>query len=772
MQVSIRRLGNFAIPGLFRELRWLSLMYRADAMCLRSICESLQNLPNLQSLHLIGIRTPSVEAEINNLEPIMFNKLIVLFSNCPLLHLINAPKLSYLQVMVDPIWHSGHSSVEKTYGHFCGFDFSKITRIRSGIGNGVALTSSYIAGYPASGGQDVDDVFCPLSDDYCFRHSFHLNQTLAFSYPDQFRLSFSKHWDLIPMLVLFLEKSINLVEIVLTEFNLSSLNRTQVTSVRNGLKNATGVRALTVLSGDSLEDLCNLLGDWHLLPSLERLNYSASDNEKTMRLRGISPMFLKQLLRRSRDAPLEIITECSKPLKMYARYLLSSTVVTRVKTLNSTHPCFPRRPDFDRCRKLSSDLLSSFPSLEYVFCSAPIDCISVSIQPRLKAMQVSIYRLGNFAIPGFFRELRWLVLAYRADIMSLRSLVEALQNLPNLQYLHLFGVIHPFLGEEAEDLEPVTLNELTVLVSNCPLLHLINAPKLSYLQVENDTVINSEHYHSFSEKPYGHSCGFDFSKITRIRSEMTHRRMKSYYYITGNPKYEGEDVDDEFRPLSEIYCYGPNFNFNKSLATYYPDQFRVSLSECWELIQALNLYFEKSINLVEIVLTRFNLSCLNLAEVASFSHALRSATTVRNLTIISGDSLEDLCNLLSNEELLPGLERLNYSASNSENTYYYCYIPNCVLTLVKKRLERSLTMPLKIELGNFPPFQPQELIRLKNLGLEVIQKEGKFEIIADPGPREKKLFYSYDFIQECIKTSDYPTKVQESKKATCPCISR
>ncbi|GJJ14475.1 hypothetical protein Clacol_008739 [Clathrus columnatus] len=344
-------------------------------------------------------------------------------------------------------------------------------------------------------------------------------------------------------------------------------------------------------------------------------------------------------------------------------------------------------------------------------------------------MEVSIYRLGSFAIPGFFRELRWLSLTYVAHLMSLRSILEALQNLPNLQLLHLVGIIHSFIGAEVDDLEPITLNELTVLVSNCPLLHLINAPKLLYLQVEADISLYPEHFHSVIEKTYGHLGGFDFSKIIRIRSEITHRRVN--YYIAGNPTYEQQDVDDKSQPLFGKYFRGRSFDPNESPASC-SDQFRLSFSEYSELIPIFILYLEKSINLVEIVLTRFNLSSLNHTHVTHFSNALRSATTVRNVTIISGDSLKDLCNFLSDGALLPGLERLNYSAGDHEkHAYNWSYVLKCVLTLLKKRLGTSL-MSLKIELDNVPPFQPQELEQIKKLGLGVIQKEGKLEIMADP----------------------------------------
>ncbi|GJJ16190.1 hypothetical protein Clacol_010470 [Clathrus columnatus] len=202
--------------------------------------------------------------------------------------------------------------------------------------------------------------------------------------------------------------------------------------------------------------------------------------------------------------------------------------------------------------------------------------------------------------------------------------------------------------------------------------------------------------------------------------------MESNYYITGNPTYERQDID-EFRPLSKKYYHGRSFSLAESLASYDPVQFRVSFSEPRELIPMFNVYLEKSINLVEILLTTFNL-CLNRTQITSFSNALRSARAVRNLTIISGHSLKDLCDLLSDRDLLPGLEKLNYSASIYENTCHCCYIIDSVLTLLKKRLEGS-PLSLKIELGNFPR---QELEQIEFLGLGVIQEEDKLEIIAYP----------------------------------------
>ncbi|GJJ14474.1 hypothetical protein Clacol_008738 [Clathrus columnatus] len=351
-------------------------------------------------------------------------------------------------------------------------------------------------------------------------------------------------------------------------------------------------------------------------------------------------------------------------------------------------------------------------------------------------MQVSIRSLGNLAIPGFFRELRWLILTYQADIISLRSLLEALQNIPNLQFLYLMGI--PMVGwrpggeifqhdltddGKVENFGPITFNELTILnTTNCELLHLINAPKLSYLQ------FNANSCHSSTPKTYDHLCGFDFSRITRIRYEITDRNVNATrdLHLTGNSAYgHWPEAKDGLWWLFHKWCDDHSFNFG--------DQFRLSIeTHRWGLIPIFILYLKKSINLVEIILTGFEIFSLTDTEVTSFSNALKTATTVRDLTIISGDSLGYLCTLLSDKDLLPGLERLNYSANDHEKeTSKWGHILGCVLTLLKKRLEASL-MPLKIELGNFPLFQPQEVEQLESLDLEVIQKEGKLEITADP----------------------------------------
>ncbi|GJJ16192.1 hypothetical protein Clacol_010472 [Clathrus columnatus] len=344
-------------------------------------------------------------------------------------------------------------------------------------------------------------------------------------------------------------------------------------------------------------------------------------------------------------------------------------------------------------------------------------------------MQVYIDRLDNIAAPGQFRELRWLRLTYTTRSISLFTLLKTLQNLPNLQVLHLFPPAKKNSNlKRDKDEYVITLNELTALISSCPILHLINAPKLSYINVLTT--------YTSIEDTYGHLCGFDFSRITHIRSEIIRGSVNPY--IIGNPTYEWEDFKDTLWSSSGQYRYNGNLAWvHDEFPTSYPqNQFRLSFRErraerSPDLISTFVLYLKKATNLEEITFTGLDLSSLNSANLDSLSHVLRWATSVRTLTILWGNSLKDLCNFLSDKDVLPRLERLRYSAGFDEADMDHSYIPSCLKNLVKERSGRFLG----VELSNFASIHPQGFGQMGNLGLQVIQRGDKLCITIVP---EKK----------------------------------
>ncbi|GJJ14461.1 hypothetical protein Clacol_008725 [Clathrus columnatus] len=468
------------------------------------------------------------------------------------------------------------------------------------------------------------------------------------------------------------------------------------------------------------------------------LNEASFWKTVVIRRRGISPIFLEELFTRSRNNPLEIIIQhdSKELLELYARnrrYFLP--VIDRVKTF---HLYVYRDKIYltDDIRFLWA-FLSFFPSLENIFCRpisrcpTDVDFIPLSIQPQLKAMQVYIDRLDNIAAPGQFRELRWLRLTYTTRSISLFTLLKTLQNLPNLQVLHLFPSAKKYSNlkrDKDHDEDVITLNELTALISSCPILHLIDAPKLSHLNVLTT-------YFSIGDT-YGHLCGFDFSRITHIRSEII--RGSVHPYIIGNPTYEWEGFNDTSWSSSGQYRYNGNLAwvYDEFPISYPPNQFRLSFRErraerSPALISTFVLYLKKATNLEEITFTGLDLSSLNSADVDSLSNALRWATSVRTLTILWGNSLKDLCDFLRDKDVLPRLKKLRYSADFYEAHMDHSYIPNCLRNLVKERSEG----PLEIELSNFDSIHPRGLEQIENSGLQVIQRKDKICITTVP---EKK----------------------------------
>ncbi|GJJ16191.1 hypothetical protein Clacol_010471 [Clathrus columnatus] len=356
-------------------------------------------------------------------------------------------------------------------------------------------------------------------------------------------------------------------------------------------------------------------------------------------------------------------------------------------------------------------------------------------------METSIHNpIGSLAHPRLFCNLRWLSPTQASNVIPLPSLLKTFQNLPSLQVLHFFRSPMPIWEKAAEDPKSiVTLHELIVLITNCPVIHLINAPKLSHLNA----------LYSYSAGPvrdtYDQLCGFDFSKITRIRSEMIRGSINSS--ITGNPTHELKDIENiswsNWASLRD-YCYKSGLRWiltNSPLHTI-----RINSTSVLEyiernspsLIPKFISYLEKATNLEEIILTGLDLSSLGRVEIDSLSNTLRRATSIRKLTILSSNSLKDLCDFLINGYLLPCLERLSYSASPDEVNIRHSYSSLWDLTR-----ERSMTSirPLSIELSNFLSLHPRELRRMTNLGLELNQDLNRGKLI---------MFYSKKGQQDSI----------------------
>ncbi|GJJ16153.1 hypothetical protein Clacol_010433 [Clathrus columnatus] len=272
---------------------------------------------------------------------------------------------------------------------------------------------------------------------------------------------------------------------------------------------------------------------------------------KTLVLRPhrIDPMFVEELLKRSRDVPLSIVTNRLDELTQPCFF----SVAGRVKTLYLNDYWIPRYQD-----SRLSDLISSFLLLENVFFdySYPtnINLLPAFIQIQVKVMQITIQHLGNLAIPGHFRELTWLSLEYEMNSIPLLSVLEALHNLPNLQILRLFWSLSrgiPETKELAENSKSIlTLPKLTVLISNISLLHLIHAPKLLYLDIIPQFLYS---VHSYDDGTYNRLCGFDFSRITHICSGMGKIHGSGPPHVTWDPTYQWHKSLNAFQFVPRKY---------------------------------------------------------------------------------------------------------------------------------------------------------------------------------------------------------------------------
>ncbi|GJJ16182.1 hypothetical protein Clacol_010462 [Clathrus columnatus] len=444
-------------------------------------------------------------------------------------------------------------------------------------------------------------------------------------------------------------------------------------------------------------------------------------------------MFVEELIQRSRDAPLNIVLDRLNFSDVYAFIspgFLSMAVRGRVKTLYLDLNRIPLSQD-----SCLSNLISSFPSLENIFFDSPlpanVNFLSTCIQPQVKTLEIGIEHLGHLAILGHFRELSWLSLTFNHDtnLVSLLSVLEALHNLPNLQFLRLFWFSWRATSEAkelAENPKPIlTLLRLTVLISNIFILHLIHAPKLLYLDI---TPEHPYSVHSPNNDTYDRLCGFDFSRITRIWCCMG-MILGTSSHTTWNLTYHGHNFHNTFQFLPKKYYNNNSLEwiFDDFPKLDYPNAFflssgsRSSRERSLGIAPLLVSCIEKAKNLVEFVLDDLYLSPHNQIEIESLSMALKGATNIRSLIILSLLSLQTLCDLFSDGDLIPNLERITYTnLSIHYQEQLSSYIPG-YLRRLKERMG-TRTRGLEIELKGFHSIQPQDFKEIEKLGF--LRREG------------------------------------------------
>ncbi|GJJ16154.1 hypothetical protein Clacol_010434 [Clathrus columnatus] len=346
-------------------------------------------------------------------------------------------------------------------------------------------------------------------------------------------------------------------------------------------------------------------------------------------------------------------------------------------------------------------------------------------------MQIVVEHLGNLAIPGHFRELTWLSLEDGLNSIPMLSVLEALHNLPNLQFLRLFRrswADIPEMTERIEDPKSILiLPKLTVLISNISLLHLIHAPKLLYLDITPQYTYPVDFPNN---QAYDRLCGFDLSKITHIccrGMEGIHGSSPPHittWGLTGDRRHKTHSAS-QFLPRRYRDNNGLDWIFNDNLPASdldYPNEFYLSFnaSDLWKrlptIIPVLNLYIKKATNLVEIVLSGIHSPFRKETEIESLSMALRNATTVRYLIVLSPViSLQSLCDLLSDRDLLPNLERLSYTYPFiRKEERFSSDIPKSLRGL-KERL--TCTKGFEIELKDFRSIQLHDLEEIEKLGV-------------------------------------------------------
>ncbi|GJJ05974.1 hypothetical protein Clacol_000161 [Clathrus columnatus] len=356
---------------------------------------------------------------------------------------------------------------------------------------------------------------------------------------------------------------------------------------------------------------------------------------------------------------------------------------------------------------------SLFPSLTMLFLEDYYQKIDLSIEPLplFQAMKVTIRNLGNLALPNNFPNLWWLHLRYELTL-PLFPLLKALQNLPRLRVLYLFPLRRWNLPDVPEGF--ITFHRLEALITGSPILQVITASKLLYLECTGFP----ENFFT-SNKNYSHLCGFDFSKITYIQIKLNCCGRE--VYIKGKFKVDTSD-DDDMTPLKIKNGFKSAFD---EITSSYPNEFYIRVANSSATPRSLSLFatiVKKFNNLNEISL---NYNQLNPPEWTPqtdqeeifFLDAVRSATKVRHLTIYGNDFVT-FCEYLNDGTLFPNLESLTYSTEKKQDF---------LDPLLKLMTERSKICPqsLKVELTGFFTVPPEALEPAERLGLWVTQTPQK-----------------------------------------------
>ncbi|GJJ05942.1 hypothetical protein Clacol_000129 [Clathrus columnatus] len=275
------------IPTCFPELQWLDIGYKFSNLI--TLLASLQNFPNIKFLHLYRSSDqdqagslPSITAPIVTLRELKVLILGLSLTPC----FINAPNLTYLDI-------DGYSS---RYGinNFCGFNISRITRIRFQC----SFNKYCITGY-----NDSQDTF--LFDPGDIRSAYNL---IIPSYASRFKLRIEDYdYDddeentetptPFHLFTIYLAQTPNLVEIILDPGrSWNYLNHTELSAFFTAVKATTTVRDFTVTCACSFARLCESLSDGALFPRLEKITWVGSHSETLSDLRPFQELMKERFV--------------------------------------------------------------------------------------------------------------------------------------------------------------------------------------------------------------------------------------------------------------------------------------------------------------------------------------------------------------------------------------------------------------------------------------------------------------------------------------------
>ncbi|GJJ05941.1 hypothetical protein Clacol_000128 [Clathrus columnatus] len=308
LHLTIRRLEGLAMPGRFPQLCSLKLKFQCTIPFV-SLLKTLENFPNIQflDLHLYTNDWRQTSTASDPQSPIItLPELKVLNTLHSISQFIDAPNITDLFL--------GEYVAKYDYGHFCGFDFSRMTHLHLQNLSGGHFLGFHCMGYNQSAScfsfhnENVDPFLDP--NPALYSNKFQLSLQCFSPQVGEKSAIAGGLGTSVSELVVCLKKTTSVIELSLdfSDYHSSFLrfpNPDELRSLSTTLKHVTTVRRVIVSWDFPFETLCDIFSDGTLFPQLEKITYYSS-GEKSRLENRCDLQILQRLMKERSSRPLEL----------------------------------------------------------------------------------------------------------------------------------------------------------------------------------------------------------------------------------------------------------------------------------------------------------------------------------------------------------------------------------------------------------------------------------------------------------------------------------